>query len=58
MLTALKCRWMGHRINRHRVKYDGLDFRTRCDRCGTALVRQKQGWREAEDGPVLAADRS
>lgn len=47
MWAALRCRWWGHRINRHRVKFDGLMFRTRCDRCGVALERQSGGWSDS-----------
>jgi len=46
------CLVAGHAINRKRVWHDGLDFRTKCSRCGQPLVRSEHGWRafiESED---------
>jgi hypothetical protein len=42
----LFCRITRHRVNRHRVWHDRLDFRATCRRCGMPLLRDKQGWRE------------
>jgi hypothetical protein len=59
MCTALKCRWWGHQINRRRVKFDGLEFHTRCDRCGVALVRLPAGWIDDHPAaPTLGADQT
>jgi len=50
MWAALRCRWWGHRINRRRVKFDGLEFHTHCGRLGAALVRQPSGWQDPGAG--------
>ena len=42
---SLACRLFGHKVDRHRVWNDGIDFRTSCTRCGTALVRDQIRWR-------------
>jgi hypothetical protein len=46
VLASLICRVFGHRVDRHRVWNDGVDFRTSCARCGRALLRAHVGWRE------------
>jgi hypothetical protein len=46
MLGNLLCRCGKHRINRHRVWHDGVDFRSKCTRCGLPMVRDFWGWRE------------
>ena len=46
MLGAQLCKWFGHKVDRHRVWNDGIDFRTSCARCGTSLVRDLAGWRK------------
>lgn len=45
MLSAIICQLAGHRVNRRRVWHDQVDFRTRCERCGTDLIRGRHGWR-------------
>ncbi|MGZ3173109.1 MAG: hypothetical protein ACXWJC_08685 [Croceibacterium sp.] len=44
--SKLLCRVLGHRRDRRRVWNDSLDFRSRCVRCGTEMVRDLHGWRE------------
>jgi len=39
------CKYFGHKVDRHRVWNDGVDFRTSCARCGEQLIRAKK-WRE------------
>ena len=46
MFKALVCKYFGHKVDRHRVWNDGVDFRTSCARCGRALLRDLVGWRE------------
>ena len=43
---SLICKYFGHKVDRHRVWNDGIDFRTSCARCGRALLRDLGGWRE------------
>jgi hypothetical protein len=43
---GLICSIASHRVNRHRVWHDNLNFRTNCERCGTPLLRDQSGWRE------------
>lgn len=50
MLKRMMCVFTSHAINRHRVWHDGIEFRTKCRRCGTPLHRTEEGWR------ILAAD--
>ncbi len=45
MLDRLVCLFSRHAINRHRVWHDGLEFRTKCARCRTPLLRTQDGWR-------------
>lgn len=45
MISRLLCRVLGHRINRRRVRHDGVFFRTTCTRCEEKLVRDTGGWR-------------
>lgn len=49
MLAGLICRIVGHRINRRRVKYDEMAFRTHCARCDASLVREPDGWHEVRN---------
>jgi hypothetical protein len=44
MFRQLLCLFIGHRINRNRVWHDGLDFRTRCQRCKVPMLREDKGW--------------
>lgn len=46
MLKAFACRIAGHQVDRHRVWHDGINYRTNCTRCATALLRAQEGWRE------------
>ena len=43
--SELLCRALGHRPDRRRAWNDELDYRTRCKRCGTEMVRDFHGWR-------------
>ncbi|MCP5397190.1 MAG: hypothetical protein H6918_10760 [Sphingomonadaceae bacterium] len=55
MLKRIICSLSGHVINRHRVWNDGYDYRTSCDRCGTPMLRDVDGWRpfdEARDNDL------
>jgi len=45
VLKKLLCSAASHTINRHRVWHDGVDYRTRCSRCGTEMLRAESGWR-------------
>jgi len=46
---AFLCSVLGHARNPGRIRHDGLDFRSRCRRCGIALVRTVDGkWEAAE----------
>ena len=44
MLGRIVCLFAGHRINRRRVKHDGLAFHTHCWRCKAPMTREPQGW--------------
>ncbi len=44
MLGTLLCAIIGHKINRHRVWHDGRDFRSRCRRCKSDMIRTREGW--------------
>jgi hypothetical protein len=46
VLRKLLCLVARHKVNRRRVWHDELNFRTSCDRCGTPLLKDTQGWRE------------
>ena len=45
MLKTLICKYFGHKVDRHRVWHDGIDFRTACARCAAPLLRGQKGWR-------------
>ena len=45
MLNGLLCKATSHSINRRHVWHDGIDYRTRCRRCGAELLRDEAGWR-------------
>ena len=47
MLGKVVCMVAGHRVNRRRVRYNGLTFTCRCSRCGTGLEREARGWTAA-----------
>ena len=49
MILRPVCWVIGHKINRRRVRYDGLDFRTRCRRCDAPMVRDDNGWQVSRD---------
>lgn len=46
MVAKIICLLTGHSVNRHRVWFDGLNFRTRCTRCSACLIREEDGWRQ------------
>ena len=46
MLMTLICSVAGHKIDRHRVWNDTINFRTNCTRCNVSLLRANNGWRE------------
>ena len=53
MLKSVKCRLVGHHVNRNRVWHDGMSYRTKCESCRTPMLRTLSGWRpfdEATDG--------
>ncbi len=57
MLQSALCGLSGHRINRRRVWYDGINFRTDCDRCGKGLLRAISGWTEFSEDAYGQTDR-
>lgn len=38
------CEFFGHKVDPRRVWHDGLNYRTKCRRCGSNLLRQSSGW--------------
>jgi hypothetical protein len=42
---AILCAVIGHRIDRHRVWYDGINHRTNCTRCAALMIDEDIGWR-------------
>ena len=56
MLKGLICSVASHKVNRHRVWHDSVNFRTNCERCGRPLLRDGKGWREFDT--ALDADTS
>lgn len=58
MLAAFRCRLLGHRVNRNRVRFDGVMFRSRCRRCGSAMVRELDGWTDATGDRTVAANQA
>lgn len=57
MFKSLICAMLGHKINRRRVHYDGLEFHTNCRRCHTPMVRLPSGWQVRDDGRDTHSDR-
>ena len=57
MFKSLICLIFGHKINRRRVHFDGLDFHTNCNRCNTPMVRMPAGWKVAHDVHDTHSDR-
>ena len=49
MLKRMICGLRGHVVNRSRVWNDGYDYRTSCDRCGTPMLRDVDGWRPFDE---------
>ena len=49
MLKRLLCLFGRHSVNRRRVWHDHIDFRTKCESCGTPLLRDTRGWRAFDD---------
>lgn len=58
MLKSALCKFAGHSINRHRVWHDGRNFRTRCQSCGIAMIRDRGGWREFDFATDASKHRS
>ena len=58
MLKGLLCNVANHRVNRHRVWHDNLNFRTNCERCGKPLLRDTKGWREFDSAIDSDTSRS
>jgi len=54
VLKEFLCRRFGHKVDRHRVWNDNIDFRTSCARCGAPLLRDRAGWRAFD--PELDSD--
>jgi hypothetical protein len=52
--SELFYRIFGHQRDSRRVWNDELDFRSRCKRCGTEMLRDLHGWRAFD--PVKDAD--
>lgn len=48
MLRSLICAFVGHRVNRNRVRHDGRDFIGHCRRCHAPMVREPDGWRRMD----------
>ena len=44
MLNRIACLFSRHKVNRHRVWHDGVDFRSRCAHCDKPMVRTEEGW--------------
>ena len=44
MIAKPLCALGGHKIDRHKVWHDGISYRTKCARCRTALIRERDGW--------------
>jgi hypothetical protein len=44
MIKNVVCHIIGHRIDRRKVRFDGLSFTCRCRRCGSQLEREASGW--------------
>lgn len=57
MIKSMICMASGHNVNRGRVWHDGRNFRTKCTRCGTAMLRDRDGWRKFDADADQAEDR-
>lgn len=44
MLKNVVCMVAGHRIDRHKVRFDGLTFVGKCTRCSCEMARETHGW--------------
>ncbi len=44
MLKNVACLVAGHRIDRRKVKFNGLAFVGKCQRCSCRLEREQSGW--------------
>ena len=58
MVRSLICKVLGHKIDRHRVWNDHIDFRTSCARCGRPLLRDLAGWREFDEDRDSGQERA
>ena len=47
------CSLLGHRVDKGRVWFDDIDFRTTCGRCRRPLIRAEEGWRPFDSGRDL-----
>lgn len=50
------CRVRGHRPDRGGARHDGQDYWSTCRRCGAALIRDIEGWRDPR--PEETADHA
>jgi hypothetical protein len=44
-VIKLVCSVSGHKVSRSRVWHDQLNFRSKCKRCGSEMIRTVDGWR-------------
>ena len=58
MFNSALCSILGHKIDRSRVWHDGINFRTRCHRCKTPMIRELDGWSQFETEVHGSVDRS
>ncbi len=45
MIKESICSFLGHSVDRHRVWFDSMEYRTACTRCGQELIRLPAGWK-------------
>ena len=60
MIASILCGLFGHAVDKGRVWFDDVDFRTSCARCKRPLLRGEKGWRlfdSAVDLPSGGASR-
>jgi hypothetical protein len=44
-MSSIICRLTSHKINRSRVWFDSIHYRTNCERCDLPMIRGVTGWR-------------
>lgn len=49
MLGKMVCALSGHVVDRHRVWFDSMEYRTTCTRCGAEMIRLPAGWTVFEE---------